>query len=300
MRVLVSKISPTFPRSVNVQWDVEPDAGVSGDYIFHVERAGSPGGPWTDISGPLLDTISYKDDLTDSSLNTEDVNISALNRELYYRVRAIDPVSTEDYSEPVNLEGVSSVTISTGITGMGLTVSDSEQQQINPNIAISVRPKTDRRKRLLRRKLLRDQYIALRHFNGVDARIAKRRHFGTRCPTCADTLTSQSLIYNCTTCYGTGWTGGFFTPLSTFVKISPAATREDVTELGNTSQRSTTLQTISYPKLEPGDLVIEVDMNRRWLVTHVAPTEVHRIVTKQTASINELARGSIEYCLPLA
>ena len=299
MRVLLSRITPTYPGEVVIQWDVEPDAGVSGSYIFHVERSGSPEGPWTDISGPLLDTISYQDCVGDDSVNTEEVNFLALNKEVYYRVRGIDPVSTEDYSEATSLDGVSGFVVTTGITGMGLTISDAEQNQVSPEIGVAVRPKNNRRKRLLRRKILRDQYLGLRHFNGVDAKVLKRRHFGTRCTDCSDSLTDHIVIYNCSTCYGTGWVGGFFTPITTYVKMSPAPTRVDATELGNTTQRETKLQMLSYPKIENGDLIVELDMNRRWLVSHVAPTEVHRILTKQTASVNELARNSIEYFVPL-
>lgn len=299
MQVLVSKITPVYPTSVHIQWDVTPDPGVSGAYVFTVEKSGSPGGSWVDTSGPLQDTIFYTDDLTSNANNTQQVNILPLNRELYYRVKCIAPNSVVDYSSPVSLDGVASIDVSTGVQRMGTLVTDPEQIQRSPHIGVATRPSMDTRKRLLRRKILRDQYISLRHLSGISVKILKRKHFGVRCTVCSDPLTEHVLVTKCATCYGTGWVGGFYTPIPAFAKIAPAATAEDSSEVGNTTLRRSTLQFIAYPKLEKGDIIVEDSLQSRWLVDQVNPLEVHRTTVLQMAAINELARSSVEYCVPV-
>lgn len=300
MEVNISKISPTYPSYVRLQWDVEPDSGVSGSYVFEVERAGSPGGPWLSLTGPLLDTIFFEDDyiaLADKSTTStsEAINLLALDKEIYYRVKATDPVGTIAYSPTVDLSGLTPPVYSEGKVGLGPTVTDAAQRESLPHTGIVIRPPMRKRLRLLRRKIMRDQYIGFRFLNGLEAKVLKRRHFGTHCPICKDPLTDEILIYKCVNCYGTGWVGGFYTPIATYMHIQPAAVQTDTTPVGNTAQVVTNIRLLSYPKVEKGDVLVEVNTNRRWIVNEMRPSEVHRIIVHQDTLVDELSRDSIEY-----
>jgi len=297
MRVSISKISPAYPCGVGIQWDVEPDQGVSGNYIFHVDRAGSPEGPWTAASGPLRNTIAYTDDYSVTADNPDAVNVIPLSREVYFRVRAIAPNGIEDTSESVNLDGLVTHTTTSGIVGMGTTISDADQIQRNPDVRVALRPKNDQRKRLLRRKILRDQYLGLKFLSGITVKVLKRKHFGTRCPDCLDSLTEYSVVYQCITCYGTGWVDGYFTPIETLVSMGPEAVQEEATDTGNTTLASTSMRLLAYPKVTKGDIIVETDINKRWIVDRISPSELHRILVHQDVVVNELARHSIEYYL---
>lgn len=299
MEVDISKITVTYPSDTLIQWDVTPDDGVSGDYVFEVERSGSPEGPWTLLT-TLFNTIFFSDcytDVLDSSEDEEDesINALALDREIYYRVKATDPAGTVAYSQPVNLDGLKTPTYSEGIVGIGAKVTDDQQREPTPLHGIVTRPKKNTRLRLLRRKILRDQYITFRQLNGTEVKVLKRRHFGTNCTSCKDTLTRELVAYKCTTCYGTGWTGGFYTPITAYALIQPVGTQKDVSEVGNTSLRRTSIRMLSYPKVEEGDVIVETYSNRRWLIQNVEHTEVHRLVVHQELVANELSRDSVEY-----
>jgi hypothetical protein len=307
MQVSISKITPIYPSEVFLQWDIDPDAGVSGSYTFIVERSGSPEGPWTDISGLLTDAVFYSDmdyctlpDVppTDGSVKTEAINLHSLSREVYYRVKATDPVGTTGYSAPINLDGLTPPTVTEGTVGLGTLITTDEQRETTPYTGIATRPRTRQRIRLLRRKVLRDQYIQFKQLNGIDVKILKRRHFGQHCTACKDPFTYEIVIYKCTDCYGTGFIGGFFNPIGAFARFIPAAVQGDISDAGNVSILKTNVLTLSYPKIEKGDVVIEAYSNRRWLVESVYPTEMHRIVVNQRLTASELSRDSIEYLVP--
>jgi hypothetical protein len=293
MRAVITKITPWFPHKVNLQWDLEAISSV-GVFHFDVERSGSPGGPWTTVVTGLHDVYLYEDDLT-----TEKVNVLALNRDLYYRIKSTPPTGPVVYSDPVNLEGQTVSTINDHQPVIGYTVDFRSQVEPNPVTGIMPRPGIRRRKRLLRRKILRDEYIVLRALNGIEFFLLKRRHFGTRCTVCYDPASRRVLRSACPACYGTSWTNGYFTPILLLGRKLPSQIQTQEAPQAKVEVNQTKIQFLDFPRIDEEDVLIEKNTNKRFLVMQRYFTSLKTIPIHQTITVSEFERQAVEYNIPV-
>jgi len=284
---------------VRMQWDLE-EVGESGVFNFVVERSGSPGGPWTVISTSLPDTYTFDDTLNDA----ETANTLSLQRDIYYRIKAIPPsgILNAVYSPIVNMEGLSEHTMLPEEPGNPERPIPSAQFEMTPQVNIYKYPndRMDIRRRLYKRALMRNMYLMLRRLNGIKFALLKRRHFGTRCTNCYDPISRTVLITGCPTCYGTSWTGGYFTPIEILGRIvrgtgggqtqlSPQ-TKDDI----NTEH----IQTLDFPRIEEGDLLVAKEVNRRYIVKGQYAPSLKVVITHQTLTCTEIARMAPEFSIP--
>lgn len=297
MRAIITRISPGFPSQVALQWDLE-DVTEIGVFQFAVERSGSPGGPWTVIETDLDDTYLYTDPLTD-----EKANVLSLGRDIYYRVEATPPSGAGNavYSVIVNLDGQAETTTNAPIPGIGYTVDDEAQLEVSPATGQFKRPTLAGRKRLLRRKILRDETVALKKANGIEFLLLKRRHFGTRCTAgCYDPATKEVMVTRCSTCYGTSWEGGYYTPITLLGRRLASQVQTSTGQQTKDDVDMTRVQVLDFPRIDEGDLLVEKLHNRRFLVKQRYFTTLKTIPVHQTLTVSELNRQAVEYDIPLS
>ena len=67
----------------DVYWEIENTNEDLQEYDFYVERGESELGPWTLVAGPLVDRFYLRDN---------NVPLLNANRELFYRVRAVNRI----------------------------------------------------------------------------------------------------------------------------------------------------------------------------------------------------------------
>lgn len=277
MQLTITKISPVYPRAVYLQWDVVPDNGVTGVYTFLIERSGSPEGPWTTVT-TLTNAVNYTDSYEVPDSSSDEANLLSQQRSIYYRVTCTDPRNTVVTTLPVDLDGQN---------------ANDQAQERTGLVGLK------KRKFLLRRKILRDENIAFQALNGIEIKVLKRKHFGVRCTECYDPMTRAIVKSNCKTCYGTSWVGGYFSPIGTFGRVGPSPMQTQLTNEGKTEVNYTQLTLLDYPKVEEGDVLVEVGGNHRWYVRTVNPTEIKRLVVHQRVSVVELPKGAPEYSVPV-
>jgi len=186
---------------------------------------------------------------------------------------------------------------------MGFLVPDTAQHEVEPLKGQSERAVRGqnplRRLRLLRRKILRDEYIRLRQLVGVEFLLLKRRHFGTRCTKCYDPITREITLSRCVTCYGTAFAGGYFTPIPI---LGAAQTSQVQTELSPQTKDDIRMQRIQFldsPKIDEGDILVQKAHNRRFLVKQRYYTSLKMVPVHQTVTASELERQAIEYEVPV-
>lgn len=293
MRVVISKITPWFPHKVKLQWDLEAVNSV-GIFHFAVERSGSPGGPWTVIVPSLTDVYLYEDDLV-----TEQINVLALNRDIYYRIKATPPSGPVVYSDPVNLDGQTSSKVSGPDPVIGYTVDFKSQFEPSPTTNIMPRPDPRARKRLLRRKILRDQYIILKKLSGIEFYLLKRRHFGTRCTVCYDPATRSVTRSACAVCFGTSWANGYFTPIELYGRKLPSQVQTQESPQTPVEINQTRIQFLDFPRIDEEDILVEKSTNKRFLVLSRYFTSLKTIPVHQTVSVSEFERQAVEYNIPI-
>lgn len=259
LSVAITRTIPLFPHGNFVQWDLL-DPTETGTYLFNVYRSGSSGGPWTLLLEEEPDCYNYTDRLpVGSDPNEQDPNQLALSRAIFYKIAVTAPSGTR-------VEAVS-----------------------------SVEPRLNVRQRLLKRKILRDESVMLRHLNGVEAAVLKRRHWGSRCPKCFDKYTKGVAHAACTTCFGTGFVTGYFDPIVTLAKRAPAMPTSQITTEGKQDITLTRVMLLDAPAVRDDDVLVFLRDNRRFLVKNVTATELQTVSVHQTLMVSEIQRGDVVY-----
>lgn len=262
--VEITRTTALYPNVVFLQWNIDTDENCP--LTVAIARSGGPLGPWEIIATGLIDTYNF----LDNNFNIPEVegairegaNLYSLSREIYYQVTV-----TTEIGEPTK----------------------SEPRPVEPGL--------DRRTRLLKRKLLRDLGVGLRHLNGIDLIALKKRRWGTRCPKCWDPITKDGTLEHCSDCFGTTFEGGYWTPLHIKGRKDPAPVQTQMTGHGESDVAMTTFTTLDYPHLEHGDLIVDLRRNERWVVKMVAYTTLRNVEVHQKITCSLLGRSSVEYGL---
>ncbi len=294
----ISHITPYGQRHLFLQWTVEGLHPTTGALKFKVERS----------SNHFEDFVAVADNVTDvflteefTSASGESINLLSTSRQLTYRVGLYtpnDPTQDIVWSLPIDLTGNIRVDAEY-VERVGITPQEIDQYGVKPHSFFYKKPALERRLILVRRAKMRRTLIALRHFTGTDVAILKRRHFGERCPYCTDETTFMSMQSRCDTCYGTSWVGGFFTPIITQAKIFAAPIDLTIQSEGNVQIRQARIGLPPFPVVEPDDIIVELDNDRRWLVRRVDERVFKKRLMKQTIeSATEIGRAGVEYQIP--
>ena len=256
LRIEVERTYPIWPTGIFIQW-VLRDPTNAGGYNFQVYRSGGPTGPWEHVGVGLFDTYFFFDDNFTASVDGSTPNLMSMNRQIYYKV----------------------------------TVENGDNQTAE-HIA-QFEPWHDRRREGIHRKLVRDAYVSLRVGNGTEAALLKKRKWGTPCD--CKSLSGQILNSDCSKCFGTGFTGGYWNPQYTYANKSAQPVSLTRAMQGDVEINKTRLITTRIPQLEPKDLVAFIRDNRRYRVEEVTSSEIHQVTVHQELIVSELSPSSAEY-----
>lgn len=146
-------------------------------------------------------------------------------------------------------------------------------------------------------EMIRLEDVLFRNFIGRKFYLLPRKTFGARC-ICFNKIMQRQEIANCKTCFGVGYVGGWNTPISFYAQKDPKAKQLQLTPTINHTPSLITMRTISYPPINPGDLVVDSE-NHRSIVISSTPTQRLGADIHQEVVIKELLKGSIEYLVPI-
>ena len=141
-------------------------------------------------------------------------------------------------------------------------------------------------------------------YSGNKCFIFPVRTFGKRCQTCYDGpekgkgFTGQRRRSHCITCYDTTFIRGYYDPIEIFMQIDPSSKSVQNLPIAERGQTDTTARLPNFPIMKPRDLIVEAN-NIRWRVVKSTPTERMRAVVHQELVLHEVAKGDIEYQLPI-
>jgi hypothetical protein len=271
MRVEVTRTTPIYrsPQDTGIflQWVVH-EPGSSAITNIKIERSGSPEGPFELVIDKLTGAhFHFFDNLRHVPVSVsgtrENLNFLSLTRHVYYQLSV------------TNAAGETATTI----------------REVDPTLPT--------RQRLLKRKILRDEGLAFRKLNGVELAVLKRRHWGERCTVCFDKLTKKVTNSKCMTCYGTGFTGGYFTPIRIMGRFGATNVQTQITPQGNADVGKSRVIILDYPQIEVYDFIVDVRANKRYVVETVHQTELRTVTVHQELTVSEVSRDSIEYRIPV-
>lgn len=152
----------------------------------------------------------------------------------------------------------------------------------------------------IRRKSERDLMVQLRKLDGSAIAIVKRRHYGELCLKCRDKTTHAIIRSSCKACWGTGIIGGYWNPVASFARRTPAGASAAVTPQQRSDTAGVTLWLPSTPAVEPDDILVSFRDQRRYVVSDAEQPEVQMEPTHQKVTVQELPSDSLLYELTVS
>jgi len=150
---------------------------------------------------------------------------------------------------------------------------------------------------LIAAEVIRLEDILFREFVGRRCWLLPIRTFGPYC-SCFDLTLGRRTRSNHLPCFGTGFLGGFMSPVECFVQIDPNTEHSQQTSLQEKQPSDTTARMISFPPVKAKDIIVESE-NRRWRVISSTPTQRLRSSLHFEIRLHEIPRGDVEYDIPI-
>lgn len=145
--------------------------------------------------------------------------------------------------------------------------------------------------------IIRQEDMLFREFIGRRSWFFPARTFGPRC-SCFDVTLNRVTRSSHLPCFGTGWLGGYLSPVEVFVQYDPNPKQIAMPQVGEVHPSNCNARCSSFPPMNPRDILVESE-NRRWRVVSVTPTQRLRAVVHQELQLHEIPKSEIEYALPL-
>jgi len=257
----VTRIYPMYPRRVFLQWVMRnPVEGTT--YQFQVERSGSAEGPWEALLVTPTQDFYFVDMDYPSNPITGEPDLMSMARVVYYRITAQGILGGTSYSVTKKME-----------------------------------PWLDRRREGIHRKLVRDAMISLQRVVGTEIAALKRKKWGTPCSLCLSSTTHMSTNPYCPECFGTSYSGGYWTPVYGWAQLYTSPISVQSALQGEVEVRQTRIIMANIPQMDKEDLVVFLRSDRRFRVLEVVPTQIHNVDVHQELTASQLSPTSAEYSL---
>jgi len=150
---------------------------------------------------------------------------------------------------------------------------------------------------LIAAAIIREEDQLFREFIGRKAWLFPVRTFGPKC-TCFDMTMGRLSRSGHLPCFGTGWLGGYHSPVELYIQFDPNPKQSVASPLGEMQPSNASARMSSFPPVSPRDIIIESE-NRRWRVVNVQQTQRLRAVVHQELQLHEVPRSDVEYSIPL-
>lgn len=187
-------------------------------------------------------------------------SITTNARTMYYRIRCVHvPTGQHIYSTTVDRKG-------------------------SPNI--------------LATEMIRLERVLFEEFSGVRCWLFPRRSFGQRCPSCYDPILGKTTDARCTTCWGTGFSGGYHYPTALWGQIDAVPESEQVSMEDHRRVQMAQMRCGPSPGIKPLDLIVD-NQNRRYRVVESGGTSFSGVTVRAELKMVLIQRGSIEDKIPL-
>lgn len=145
--------------------------------------------------------------------------------------------------------------------------------------------------------IIHEEDVLFRKFVGRRCWLYPVRTFGPKC-SCFDTTMQRQTRSSHLPCFGTGWLGGYMSPVEVFVQFDPSPKVSMPLPTGEIQPVMARARMSSFPPVSVRDILIESE-NTRWRVVNVETTQRLRAVVHQEMSLIAVPRSDVEYAIPL-
>lgn len=146
-------------------------------------------------------------------------------------------------------------------------------------------------------EIQRREYWLLSRFVGIKSYLFRRKTYGKRCTACWDVKNEKVLDDHCPTCLGTSFEGGYFDFTQLFLQYDPTPNSITNTYFGKDEENQIGAWTISIPDVRPDDIILRSGDWTGYIVSRIGTTELQGNVVRQTLTLTQLNKGSVEFQL---
>lgn len=133
---------------------------------------------------------------------------------------------------------------------------------------------------------------------GIECVLHSIKQWGPRCPVCWDSVKMKMTKSNCATCYGTGYAGGYYDPVTVWLRYSAPQKSVKVSDQGQAETEMRQAWTIPSPEIHSNDVIIDPMLSKAYRIVDAnSHSEVRGGPMRQFLQLKLLIRGSVEYKL---
>lgn len=156
---------------------------------------------------------------------------------------------------------------------------------------------------LVWREIVRRETLGLNKFTGINGFLLRKIVQGAKCTTCLDEVTGEPSMSNCPTCFGTGYLGGYHTPMplrGDWTSSPPASSETKQEGTGIVDSHVAVVHALPFPLAKFGDVWVDIATNIRYYVAK--PTEENQyrgVPTSQEITVSRLPVSDAAYKVPV-
>lgn len=228
-----------------IEWSLTLTGGeVSDDFKFQIEYSNDPATGFTPIEFPPGTVVEI--DGANALVYTHNRRHFDFNKDYYYRVISIEKAT------PTNTVTSIVVFIGNDFDGVHDTIRYGEE-------------------------------ILYGCYTGEPCKILKKKTNGARCSSCWSPTRRQRTKTRCSNCNGTGFEEGYYDAIDVQISFDSDPVKADSQKDMENKLDTKRARLSNYPIVRDKDIIINMDDNKRYVITHVETTKLPKLSTGSTS-----------------
>lgn len=156
---------------------------------------------------------------------------------------------------------------------------------------------------LLYREMIRRENLGLAKYHGEPGILLRRIIYGTKCTACLDETLNDVATNECFPCHGTGFTGGYYPPISIFTDLTDDTSQPNNSVLeatGPTENRIVQALFPAYPSVKFKDIYINPASGQRHEIQASSDDEFRGYSIRQIVTMSRLPITDPAYQIPVS
>lgn len=198
-------------------------------------------------------------------------------------VNSLNDVTTNDFSKIYEGWYIVEATLSTG-----------KRVQSKP---VTWRHKRNNWVELRANEINRREWLLLNKFVGLSSYIFNRKTYGRRCEECWSYSVEKVVKDKCTSCYGTSFQGGYWSPLKTLLQYDSTPNDIQLSYFGKFEINEFPAWTIAFPNIDQRDIIYRIGDGKMFEVGDKKETQLQGAPVRQIFKLIEIDKESPEFAL---
>lgn len=245
---------------------------------------------------PTFIEVDWRVDTTTESISNYRLNIfqssspSNIISSDYIMIASGINLMSVDYYHDYSISGLTSKfdTFSYVLQISGLT----GQTRYYPAVLVTVTQDN------IAREIIRRRSIVFNTKSASDFLFFKRKTHGQFCPDSYDPVLGRTTKSKCTSCFDTGFIGGYFSPVQLRGQLNEGPTRTQLTVFGSFQDQDAIFYTKGFPQITQKDILVD-RLGRHWNIVTVRSFNKALYTIGQQCQVRQIEKEDITSSLPV-